>query len=535
MYFRVSSVPILSLASNRTGARHKDCGTRYGEHVLRKVAFAILLCLGFVATSHAQTCVAVTPTGSGTKSGADWNNAMADLPSPLVRGTTYYLSDGSYGSYVDIEVPVSGTSTITIKKAVASGDYGQNCSPSIAAGWNGSTMGSGRASFINNSTGSSCAVFWIANTANTGYITVDGQVGSGETEGSYGIYLQQQYNSAYCRTQPSSIWVGSHGAHSASNVNFSYVEISGSCGGVSPNTSWFTNCQAILNTPKGDHNVELYNCTTCSFNHMFIHDSSAVPFDMVQGDTGVTFSKDYILRNCYSGTQHSEIWDLHGGNNSNITISYNVIHDTTGTGGIVSLNSGTGGTDSTVVAYGNVWYQDQNPNPYGIGAAYGNGVVACINTNQNCPGWKFFQNTIIYMTSNSDGVYYDTGHGVTGDVAVENNIWFDSQTSSTGFQLTGTSVEDYNSFLNYANSPGGSGSHDVKNASVPTPFTGWTTGNFTLASGNSNWDNRASLPNGNWNTDAAGNTFTTSRGAYQYAGTVTQPAPPSSLTVTGVS
>ena len=63
-------------------------------------------------------CHVVTPSGGGNRSGSDWNNAMAGLPSTLVRGDTYFMADGGYRAY-SFNTADSGTTVITIKKATA--------------------------------------------------------------------------------------------------------------------------------------------------------------------------------------------------------------------------------------------------------------------------------------------------------------------------------------------------------------------------------------------------------------------------------
>src|SRR5277367_3178033 len=94
-------------------------------------------------------CHAVSPNGSGSKTGADWNDAYAGLPSTLVRGDIYYLADGNYGNNLSVTTAASGTTTITLKKA-QSYDYGRSsegCSNDISAGWNASTMGASQAAW----------------------------------------------------------------------------------------------------------------------------------------------------------------------------------------------------------------------------------------------------------------------------------------------------------------------------------------------------------------------------------------------------
>lgn len=71
-------------------------------------------------------------------SGNDWSNAYGSLPSTLIRGDTYYIADGVYGSY-NFNTAVSGSQYITIKKATGA-DHGTN------TGWV-SGYGDGQATF----------------------------------------------------------------------------------------------------------------------------------------------------------------------------------------------------------------------------------------------------------------------------------------------------------------------------------------------------------------------------------------------------
>lgn len=53
---------------------------------------------------------------SGTGSGNDWANAYTNLPSSLVRDTTYWIADGSYGNQT-LDDANNGSQVIRIKKA----------------------------------------------------------------------------------------------------------------------------------------------------------------------------------------------------------------------------------------------------------------------------------------------------------------------------------------------------------------------------------------------------------------------------------
>jgi len=74
----------------------------------------------------------------GVNDVSDWNNAFTKLPDKLERGSTYYIADGNYGSYV-FDDPEDGEKYIYIKKAIES-DHGTN------AGWQ-SRYGDGVAVF----------------------------------------------------------------------------------------------------------------------------------------------------------------------------------------------------------------------------------------------------------------------------------------------------------------------------------------------------------------------------------------------------
>ena len=124
---------------------------------LGKAAFLFIISCMAIPQIFAA-CHVVTPTGSGSKTGADWNNAYAGLPETLVRGDIYYLSDGTYAPY-NFATAESGTETVEIRKAQS---Y-DNCS---STGWDTSTMGSSQAVFSS----SSPAVFSVS----ASYLTLNG-------------------------------------------------------------------------------------------------------------------------------------------------------------------------------------------------------------------------------------------------------------------------------------------------------------------------------------------------------------------------
>ena len=147
-----------------------------------------LLCAGFLffgsgISSVYAACHVVTPTGSGTKSGADWNNALdktllsSGTNNIYVRGDTYYLATGAYDKVI-VRVADSGTSVVTIKGAIA----GDHCTDT---GWSsGLSVENGPAVF--NPTG---FVGYSANTLvvlRSNYVTLDGNYRASPT-GPYGF------------------------------------------------------------------------------------------------------------------------------------------------------------------------------------------------------------------------------------------------------------------------------------------------------------------------------------------------------------
>ena len=109
---------------------------------------------------------------AGTGSGNDWTNAYTSLPSSLVRGDTYYIADGTYGSYIFRDATL-GSTFISIRKATGS-DHGTD------VGWV-STFGDGEVFFNGPSP------VWRFD---TGYYDIDGVVGAGKAATQYGFHVR---------------------------------------------------------------------------------------------------------------------------------------------------------------------------------------------------------------------------------------------------------------------------------------------------------------------------------------------------------
>ena len=101
--------------------------------------FFLILITGLTPSISQAATKYIRAGATGNNSGSDWTNAYTTVPATLVRGDTYYLAAGNYGSYV-FDDPASGSTLITLKKAIAT-DHGTD------VGWN-STYGAGQAVFI---------------------------------------------------------------------------------------------------------------------------------------------------------------------------------------------------------------------------------------------------------------------------------------------------------------------------------------------------------------------------------------------------
>jgi hypothetical protein len=441
-------------------------------------------------------CLTVTPTGSGSHTGADWNNALDNLPSTLTRGDIYYLADGSYGSYV---FNTSGTTSVEIRKAQS---Y-DNC---ISTGWNTSTMGSSQAIFATSPQLLIEATGLILNgNGQQSAQGCGGSVGSSPTASlttptDCGIKID---NSASGNTDGIS--------DEADSVTFTleYVEYLGSG-----------------NATTENYLIRADNSPGATINHMYIHNFGAVCV-VVGGASNFVFTNNYIFRNQVTpgdDPSHGQCLQS-GGDSGNFNVSRNVFRDLGGTAVIMAW-VGSGEVESGPYNF----YDNVIWNTPGYTPAYpsANGLLACIN-GFTCDNVTLMQNTIALMpTGAQTGIDSETG----GSYTVQNNIWYDDAVIGDADNL-GTFTESYNSYLASGTSCP-SGTSNVCANSSSNPFTASSTGNFTLASDASDWNNRLSLSSP-YNVDAAGNSFSTDRGAYQYvaSGIITNAVVSGQFTILG--
>jgi hypothetical protein len=465
----------------------------------RLLRIAIFIAFIFSAKSAFAACHTVTPSGSGSQTGADWNNAYAGLPSTLTRGDIYYLADGNYSSFT-FSTGASGTTTIEFRKAQT---Y-DNCT---STGWNAATMGAAQAVFHRGV--SIASSYFILN--GNGQQTLPGcggAPGSSLTAGpptpsDCGIKIDDSTCSSNCISPVT---------YSSGPFTFEYVELAGN------------------STPSAneDNFVQGSGSSPSTWNHIYGHNTGAVYLQY--GCNGRVVEYSYFwgteCQGVLSDGEHGQ-YSYCGSGDSNGVERNNVYRDITGSA--VFTFAFPDNTETGWKFYNNVFFNSTTYDNSG-GLTFGtvtNGVLACFNAGSVCTNFTFSQNTIINK-GYAPGIEIDDTTG-GGSATVQNNLWYQSSTPS--FTGLSTITQDHNSFI-ASGSGCASGTGNVCDPSGPNPFVSWTTENFNLASDNADWNNRLAL-GAPYTVDVNGSVFTTDRGAYQYNGSASQaPQPPSGLSAT---
>jgi hypothetical protein len=448
-----------------------------------------------------QTCFAVTPSGAGSKNGSSWSNAYAGLPSSLVRGAIYYLGDGNYGNHLNLTTAASGSLTIELRKA-QSYDFGSggNCTSSIGAGWSTSTMGSGQAYWASTGSGQIVNIsggYWIINGNGNGAAT---EIGCG------GVNANPPTTMKGPAPSPSACGIKIDDSTCTSTATDGCDGGSGVMNGSGANTVW----ESVewfgqgLNA-NGNNNSETYfwfatsPLTNVTITHSYLHNASTTYLTVVNGSwNNGSFDHNYVWGVYDGSTNHGEAIQLQG-SNSGDAVHHNIFRDQQTNGDMVAVISGT---QSNMAFYDNVDFCSAGGNS--TTCRHNDGVIGCFNS-QTCSNYVIYNNTFSFPGN--------CGWNVTGGpstMTVKNNLWYNcGSVGMTG----GTNTIDYNSYLNSGQSA--VGSHDVSSSSAPNPLVNSAAGNLSLASENALWDNRVSL-GAPYDTDIAGHTFTTDRGAYQF-------------------
>ena len=335
----------------------------------RVLIFSLLLML--VSVSAQAATYYIRSGASGIGNGSDWNNAFSSMPSSLIRGATYYIADGSYGSYTFDDVE-SGTTVTKVKKAIES-DHGTD------SGWT-SSYGDGKAIFSN-------VIF------NSSFWEFDGQTGGGPKiwNDKYGIVIystssilislgQNVKNIAILHVKATGSTDGDFnaavkGVYTNSNLKFSYCEIGSVFGPIFHIGNW--------------SNVVIEYC--------YLHDNKSTAEWHSEGISSIGNNDDIVIRYCiwdkiagtaviagvnYGSSNNWEIygnvfsrsvstiyyyWEVPGTNQNSMTNSmfFNNIVVGMRNGSVGGLRVQNGNNN---IGYNNVWY-DNVANSFGMSFA----------------------------------------------------------------------------------------------------------------------------------------------------------------------
>ena len=358
------------------------------NRILQAIAVTVL-CLSAswaqAANKHVRT------DATGRNDGSDWANAHTSLPSSLVRGDTYYLADGSYGSRTFADAN-SGTAVITIKKATDA-DHGSG------AGWS-SSYGDGQAMFTH----------WSIY---TDHYVFDGQRRNADWQSGatsqYGIKVAGR----------SAVRLDNGAGTGGDNLTFRYVDFQG--GG--------------RDTGAGDDVIYgLTGNSNLTFQYCALHDSDRTIFLTRNDWTNLVVDRSYIARNTSSPASHGEMMSVYS--STNMTFSNNVIEDIEGTA--VWAGIGDGGSTGWKI-FGNVIFHSAayiantgRSSSHNFGIA---GIIFVANdaTNNNRGNnILVYNNTMVNIQGSYSGVVIQSGAGNE----VRNNIWYGSVRTNNSFNGT---------------------------------------------------------------------------------------------------
>lgn len=492
----------------------------------RKIAHGVIVLLllfalpaALMATNHF-----VRAGASGNGSGADWTNAFTDVPASLVRGDTYYVAAGSYGSHT-FQDPDSGTSVITINAATVA-DHGTDTA------WSSSYVGQATftAPIIFKT---DYYVFNGAYRANTGQPWADWRNGS-----SYGFAINNNNGSNCPIATPAALQMGIfNGGSALTNITVEYVNIIGSGDfGFACNGEWGLTANSFPATV-----ANIY------FGYSYIHDTPSNPM-LYDGVNPGTFEYNYIERVGEGDAAHHTEEITIRNNSDNIIVRYNFVGSCSDTGCVATPN--LAGARSNWYMYGNILYVNSAEAP--VSYSSGDGALS-VFSGASITNFYFVNNTISSLPSVGPCGVFPWGVG-TSSVFLENNVWFNCP-QNNGPALGIGVTWDYNAYYaspimhasdfsaHVSGIDSGAGSNPFVNVAQSAGANNFnlsadTTGGTSTANGTS----LASLPPGctagvncmnvDMNGTIRGANGTWDRGALQFTGGSTSgPAAPTALSV----
>lgn len=358
---------------------------------MKRIYFSLALVASMLPSLADAANQYVRPGAGGRNDGSDWANAYINLPASLNRGDTYYLANGSYGSYV-FATGNSGTTAITVKKATEA-DHG------TALGWV-SSYGDGQAVFAS----------WKIY---TDYYVFDGQ----RRNSDWRQGATSQYGIKVAGRSPVRLDNGS--GTGGDNLTFRYVDFQG--GGRDTGTG-----DDVIYGLTGNSNI--------TFQYSALHDSDRTIF-LTRGNwTNLVVDQSYIARNTSSPAMHGEMMSVY--ESTNMTFSNNVIEDIEGTA--VWAGIGDGGSTGWKI-FGNViFHSAAYKADTGRKAGHNFGLAGIIfvandaTNNNRGSNILVYNNTMVNIPGSYSGVVIQVGSGNE----VRNNIWYGSVRTNNSFSGT---------------------------------------------------------------------------------------------------
>ena len=518
--------------------------------------------------------------GAGT--GADWTNAYTGFgtgtgqvnPNSLTRGVTYYVAGGSYNtsSRTTFTIADSGTTTVTIQAPTianhgtatgwsnayqAQALFGPIDSESDYLIWNGVYRGSGTGNpsidwrtgygfkVLNSAGGgvpinSSCGFFIGVYPATDGNNDV---VEYTEIQGS-GNFLGNHDDGGICDNDGQNPTLEYSYVHDTGGGNLGFDEV----GTVNIFYNWFQNDQSTPSVHGEGFALRGPMTLNVGFNYLENEEGTAYlgtpcPNEGCNSGRGVwSFYGNVLLSNQseFNG-QNSTIYRI-----TSVTPSgSNAIY----TGTFVTPPNGTpassfvGGKfwvtgcsnsanniaeDFPVVAVAATATTLTLPNSSAV-AASGQSCVAGIqdglsyaimqffggSTASSWTALNFWNNTVYQIGGASAACELVNGGGVVSTaINFQNNLVGNCSASNPPGAPGGTVTYDYNTYCNTPTSDTGTGLQTLATCAL---FNSPSTNNFTLGIDTAAWTPLSSP----YNVDIVGNTRTSSRGAFQFAGAVT--------------
>jgi hypothetical protein len=464
---------------------------------MRQSLLILAFCLALLfASPLSATTHYVTPSGAGSKNGADWNNAYADIPSSLTRGDTYVLAGGTYGSHT-FSTADSGSTYIYIRKAQAGTFNGVAYNDDLVAGWNSSYQTT-QALFT-----SSSGAQW---TITTDYWSFDG-------------------------VQPATLWDSSPADYgikiipAAPSQQNHLVEIGQWPAANHGNYVILKHIATVNAGPSYDQNQFnfVYSGGTAGDYIGYCYAANGGNLIRLNGVQNVIVEYNFIGSIVYFSDNHGESigMDLEsyssGQAPSNTTIRYNWFDDsgtTNSTGQIITLTN-TGDTNDGVYVYGNVFVNLTGHNGLGSGNSGGPGTLS---------NWKFYNNT--FVNSLVDFTDLSTGS------EFRNNLMYNSP--ATVFSGSGPATRS-NNYWNSSSNGIGSGTSDVTSSeSTSVLFQNYAGADYRLGASSQALNIGFTLPSP-FNVDADGVTRTPGAwdaGAYNSGISASTPSAPTNLAAT---